>query len=430
MTRLFRRAVPHALIALSLVGGACSPNNEVQPGAPVLVSLAITEPSLGNNVVVVTKDTPNCPADYKEGEACDPTMFGVCELDANVVCQCNGTDMCDATKGKLNCTFPPTYRVLATFDRILDTTPFDESKAVATLSAMPTTDATAATDYTSSGAPIGAVFPNLMPLSAGGGFPGFPNITGPTILAVGSPALPADTTVTFALDKTLVRAKDKKTPFTGGGLLADGVIAFNTSGFSASITTPAAPGPEPMSGGSDMMVMCPDAGADAGTSDGGNADGGASDGATSDASNADAGVSDAATSDAAASDAGTSDAGTSDAGTSDAGTSDAGTTPAPVSTDVPADMNTTAIVIDFTNPVDQTVLGHITMTENGKPFTAFVTDPAGDMFTTQEVKISPAMETTWAAGKTYTVTVDANATDVVGDKLGTPVSAMFTMSAK
>lgn len=410
MTRLFRRAVPHALIALSLIGGACSPNNEVQPGAPVLVSLAITEPSLGNNVVVVTKDTPNCPADYKEGAACDPTMFGVCELDANLVCQCNGTDMCDATKGKLNCTFPPTYRVLATFDRILDTTPFDENKAVATLSGMPTTDATAATDYTSTGAPIGAVFPNLMPLSAGGDFPGFPNITGPTILAVGSPALPTDTTVTFELDKTLVRAKDKKTPFTGGGLLADGVIAFNTSSFSASITTPAVPAPAPMSSGSDMTVMCSDGGADAGESDGGNADGG---------------TSDAATSDAAAPDGGATDAAVSDAGVSDGGSSDAATPP--VSTDVPADMNTTAIVIDFTNTVDQTILGHITVKEDGQTFTAFVTDPTGDMFTTQELKISPA--TAWAAGKTYTVTVDANATDAVGDKLGTPVSAMFTMSA-
>jgi hypothetical protein len=37
---------------------------------------------------------------------------------------------------------------------------------------------------------------------------------------------------------------------------------------------------------------------------------------------------------------------------------------------------------------------------------------------------------TWAPGKTYEVTVDANATDALGKKLGAPVSASFTMSAQ
>ena len=53
-------------------------------------------------------------------------------------------------------------------------------------------------------------------------------------------------------------------------------------------------------------------------------------------------------------------------------------------------------------------------------------DPTKDL-PAASVSITP--KTTWTAGKTYTVTVDATATDVVGATLGAPVTASFTMSA-
>jgi hypothetical protein len=112
------------------------------------------------------------------------------------------------------------------------------------------------------------------------------------------------------------------------------------------------------------------------------------------------------------------------AATGDAGASDAATTPPP-STDVPADMNMGEISIAFNNPVPKTVLTHIKLTEDGKPFTAF-NAPMDDAFPTATVKLTP--KTTWAAGKTYVVTVDKDAADVFGAKTGAEATASFTMS--
>ncbi|MEA2701177.1 MAG: Bacterial Ig-like domain [Myxococcales bacterium] len=409
MKRLFSRAAPEAvavaLLGLLLIGGGCTPDNSVKAGAPVLKTLTIVEP-MGSARHDVSDTTAACES-TGEGMDCDPAA-AVCQL-GEVICVCNAKDMCDPTikaddaktGGTLNCTFPPMSMVVATFDRLLDTAPFEAKTTVAALTAMPATTAEAATDYSSTGSSTGLVFPMFF------------NITGPSIALVGSPALPTDATVSFALDKTTVRAKDGKTAFTGAMLLAGGAISFKTSSFSAGITVPAPP--PPMGGGGMMPMGCPpppggdsDAGADGAT------DAGATEGGL------DGGVD--ATVDAAV-DALADASGAAEVGT-DGAASDA---PAmPPSTDVPADMNMVPIVITFTNPVGMDVVAHLTMTEDGKPFTGFALDMA-QSFPNSVVTFNPAAP--WAAGKTYTITVDANAADVLGKKLGAPVDASFTMSA-
>src|SRR5258708_23941444 len=85
-------------------------------------------------------------------------------------------------------------------------------------------------------------------------------------------AQPPSATVTIALSKSKVLAKDGKTQFTGQGLLADGTIKFNTAAFGATIAVPTAPPPEAGA----------DAGTDAATSEGG-ADAGTDGGTLADA---------------------------------------------------------------------------------------------------------------------------------------------------
>jgi hypothetical protein len=395
-------------MALLFLGGACSPSSNVKAGAPVLTSLTIVEPDGTPHGTRwdVTADTQNCPTEYAEGKDCDPGPFAVCELDKNVVCHCVAKDMCDpsikpdaaATLGTLNCTYAPGSMVIATFDRLLDTTPFDGMQTVASLAATPTTAAVAATDYTSSGTSTGLVFTQWSAFT--GNF--FADITGPTIAMTGTPALPVDSTVTFSLTQDVVRAKDGKTSFTGAGpLLTDGKIAFKTSSFTASITVPAPPPPMDMGGSMMMSTGCPgmmmpemDAGAGDAGSDGGVADGGASDAGAS----ADAGMM---------------------------------TMTTPPSTDVPADMNMGAVTITFSNPVDATILDHIKFTEDGQAFTdVAVTMPDKTMMMDFPVTtVGYAPKTAWAAGKTYTVTVDSKATDVLGKTmLGMDVSQSFTMA--
>jgi hypothetical protein len=316
-------------------------------------------------------------------------MTPVCELGMNVVCTCVAKDMCDptikpdaaVTGGTLNCTFPPLSAVLATFDRLLDTTPFAAGTSVAMLTATPPTTAKATTDYNSAGSPTSLVF--TMFFNAPGG---------PSVLTKGDPAVPTDSTVTVLLDMTTIRAKDQKTSFQGSNLLADGKIAFKTSSFSASITVPAPPPPMSMGMGMMMMMGCPDAGTPL-PSDGG------ADGATADAG-----------------------------ATTDAGAADAGAPPTPPSTDVPLDMNMGAVTIAFTNTVKDDVLEHIKITENGAPFTDFMIS-MDTMFPTSTVKLVP--KTMWKKGATYNVTVDMDAADALGKVLGPNGAAMasFTMSA-
>ncbi|MDB4982518.1 MAG: hypothetical protein JWM82_3270, partial [Myxococcales bacterium] len=121
-----------------------------------------------------------------------------------------------------------------------------------------------------------------------------------------------------------------------------------------------------------------------------------------------------------------------DATAADAG-SDGAAEPTPTPSEpVPVDMNMGEVTITFNNPVGMDVLAHIKITEDGKPFTAFITSdmfPAPDtqMFPMSKVALRPV--TMWAAGKTYVITVDGDAADVVGDKLGMGTSAAFMMKA-
>ncbi len=63
-------------------------------------------------------------------------------------------------------------------------------------------------------------------------------VDGPSLLFAGKPELPASSTVTTTLDKTKVRAKDGKTPFTGPGFFAAGSLTYTTGSFGASLTMP------------------------------------------------------------------------------------------------------------------------------------------------------------------------------------------------
>jgi hypothetical protein len=447
MKRLFPRAVHGALlgaVGLAMVVG-CDVDNSVKKGAPVLVTLTIVDPSGARTNLA--SDTPACAVGAKEGDTCDPTVAAVCTTPSSL-CHCDAPDaMCFPKKGLLTCSYAPMSTVVATFDRLIDTKPLTPggSTDVVDLTATPTTTAKASADYTANGSAVGLVFP------------AFFHINGPFLTISGVPAFPTDASVTATLKPAIVRAKDGKTAFSGTGALAGGSVVFKTTAFSAGITVPAPPAPMtdmPMStpmcpaasggagGGSAGAGGAAGGGAGAGGSAGGGAGAGGSAGAGTDAgATSDAGaISDAgATSDAgAASDAGaTSDAAaTSDAGAASdaAATSDAGAAASdaaePPSTDVPADMNMAPITIAFSNPVGKDILDHITMTVDDKPFTDFVTpDPAKD-FPTASVAITP--KTMWEAGKKYGITVDANAVDVLGKKLGAgnEATASFTMSAK
>ncbi len=479
MKRFFPRALPEAIGFLGLVvllNGGCSEDQGVKPGAPVLIQLSILES--GGSPVDITSDTPMCetgtasdagtsdagaatdagatasdggadagataatdggadasaeagaPAPMSipdepaaTGAACDPKKHGVCKLDAANWCRCNA-NADDNTMGMWNCDpFAPTSVVIATFDRLLDTDPLDPGDGgqtsrddIAMLTAMPTPakPVSSATDYSSTGATSGSVFNALGPYY-------FMNYRsgGPSLQIGGAPALPTSSKVTITLDPTKVMAKDGKTAFTATGMLANGSLTFTTAAFQASIGVPTAPPPPPADGGADAA-----------------ADGGASDGGATDAGASDAGASDALAIDALVSDAGTDikvDAMTADAVASDASASDAASAPMATTGDaVPADMNMGEVTITFNNPVDMDVLAHIKITEDGKPFTAFITSdmfPAPDTQSFPMSKVAIRPMTMWAAGKTYVITVDGDAADVVGDKLGMGTSAAFMMKA-
>jgi hypothetical protein len=451
MKRLFPRAVPAALSLLGLLGfvslnEGCSPKNDVEPGAPVLTGLTIVEN--GSTNTSIPSDAVTCAATIKGGDDCllvDVTASADAGADAGLTgsaaktCQTATSDWCrclgDPSMGNVgtwDCDpFAPTSMVYATFDRLLDTTPLASGDGIATLKAMPEapTAVTTSTSYSPMGAPTYFFF-------AGG-----PNVLGPTLTINASPAMPTGTTVTLALDKTKVLAKDGTTPFTGPGAFADGTLKFNTAAFDVQIGVPTAPPPD----AATSTDAATDAGADAATSTDAATDAGADAATSTDAATdagADGGVTDAATAEVGP-EAGASDAGT----TSDAAAADATTAAPPTpGAPVPADMNMGTVTLTFNNIVDTTkpkvdggagdaatadagasvpnaaIQSHITITEDGKPFTAFTVDVSN----APTITITPT--TMWAPGKTYVVTVDATAADVVGDTLKTPATAVFVMA--
>jgi hypothetical protein len=294
MKRPFPRFEVLGLAAALAAGAACTPNNSVKPGAPVLMEMTVVEPTppggYGPTLTTVTAMTTACPTNTKEGNGCVSASFPACETaDTNILCRCvpnpppppktpsdagtsdagpsdaatsdaamsdagkpdGGVAAADAgsdaapptsTDGTWSCSFAPTASVLYVFDRLLDTTPFDPNmgvSTVATLTETPTNGrVTSSSTYASNGLQNQTIF----------GFLGYPD--GPNVTVAGSPALPTSSTVAVMLDSTKVRAKDG-TPFTGMGFLVDGAVKFVTQAFQVvSIAGP----PVPM-GPADAAVM-------------------------------------------------------------------------------------------------------------------------------------------------------------------------------
>src|SRR4051812_2814186 len=299
MNRPFPRFEVLGLTAALALVGACTPNTSVKPGAPELIELSIVENG-GASITTVTPETKLCPGTPAEGGACDPVICAVCEA-APPVCGCvanpappppppvtdaGGSDAAtpdaaaansdgatsdaatsdagrpdggaasDASSdaapailtGTWSCTFAATSAVLYVFDRVLDTQFLGDgggAPGLASISSNPATPTTVTLngDYASNGTIPNIIFNNVL-----GDF----RADGPSLLFTGVPALPAGSAVTVSLDKTKVQAKDGRTPFTGTGLLKDGMISFTTQAFTASpIATPAPP------------TAAPDAAADA-----------------------------------------------------------------------------------------------------------------------------------------------------------------------
>ena len=128
--------------------------------------------------------------------------------------------------------------------------------------------------------------------------------------------------------------------------------------------------------------------------------------------------------DAAAGEVANGDA-SGEAAAADGAGSDAAATPPPTpGAPVPADMSMAPVTIAFNNLVDpDDIQKHNTNTEDGPDFLASL---AVDVSKTPTLTFTP--NTAWAPGKTYVVTVDADAADVLGDKLGTTAAAAFVMA--
>jgi len=286
MNRPFPRFEVLGLAAALALVGACSPNNSVKPGAPVLTEISIIENG-GATITTVTPTSGLCPAATNEGGPCDPTAFPACEA-SNVLCHCvpppppqmstpaptsdagppdagasdaaasdaaasdAGATDAGATKdsgadgaasnltGTWTCSFAPTAVVLYTFDRLLDTNPFITDAGGQSNAALPpvfvpapATPVSLTGDYASNGSPNLLVFKAYSLRAAG-----------PSLLFAGAPTFPTSTAVTITLDKTNVLAKDGRTPFAGVNLLLDGAISFVTQPFSVAVTTPPPPPPK------------------------------------------------------------------------------------------------------------------------------------------------------------------------------------------
>jgi hypothetical protein len=237
-------------MGVALLGAAtCSPKNDVKPGAPILFMLSIVTPDGARTDV--KPDTTDCPPGISDGGDCDPSSVGVCRnadtpdggAPMTSICHCDAKAMDDPsimpedpnTTGSATCSYDPRSTVIAVFDRLLDTTPFDPAgkKGLATLTSNSTvaTGADVSGDYNPAGLP-----------DAGLVFPLFFSIYGPSLTFSGNPALPAGAAVTLTLKGDQIRAKDGKTPFaSAGGPLGAGAITFQTQGLAATITTPEMP---------------------------------------------------------------------------------------------------------------------------------------------------------------------------------------------
>ena len=141
-----------------------------------------------------------------------------------------------APDGIWNCApFAPTAQALFTFDRVIDTRPFDAdagaSVAATVAAGTPATPIASTTDYTPNGSPNELIFPAFGDFRA----------DGPSLLVMPSPALPAGAAATIQLNPLAVHAKDGKTPFTDNGNFGGGVLTFTAAALTATVTPPAPP---------------------------------------------------------------------------------------------------------------------------------------------------------------------------------------------
>ncbi len=264
-------------------GGACTPDNSVKPGAPVLTQVSIVEGG-GASITSIPAGAVACTADVTAGGACYTTA-PMCTQPMAVWCRCvpqaapsapTAAPACDAgasgaaggaaggtadggagaggaggaagstadasadapppPDGTWNCDpFSPTAQVLFVFDRLLDPRPLDPGDGGTTVMAATVVASglpiASNGDYTSNGSPGELIFPAYGDFRAGG----------PDILVSGVPAFPASSPITVTLNPANVRAKDGHTPFTDDGNFNGGSLSFATAPFAASITPPAPP---------------------------------------------------------------------------------------------------------------------------------------------------------------------------------------------
>lgn len=394
MNRPFPRIEVLGLTAALALVGACTPNNSVKPGAPVLVSLSIVENG-GATITTVTPTTGFCAGAPQEGGPCDPVADAVCEsVTTHNLCRCvpppppmspppasdagaadaarpdgssavsdasasdaaatkdSGADAASTLTGTWTCSFAPTAVVLYTFDRVLDTNTFMANDAGSLLNAAlppvfvpaPKAPVSLTGDYASNGSPDLFVFK----------FYSF-RAAGPSFLFAGAPTFPTSTNVTITLDKNNVLAKDGRTAFTGMNLLLDGAISFVTQPLIVAVTTPPPP------------PKAADAGADAA---------------------------------------------------------------AP--TDVVPDM--TAATVTFNNLVcpklpngkfDATEIAKHITAASGPPGSTVQTLPiAVDIAAVDGFNVTVTPHTTWPASSSVSISVDATAADILGDTLGSVFTTM------
>ncbi|HET6284310.1 MAG TPA: Ig-like domain-containing protein [Polyangia bacterium] len=387
---------------LILTGLACEPDHNVKPGAPVLVSITIMDTNGG--ATEITGDTALCTAAVGAGGACAPGMDSPCRLGMSTWCHC-AAGMMDMSKGTWACDpLPPMSSIVATFDRLLDTKPFEFNAdagatgptGIVSLTATPAVALESTVDYSPNGDKLGLIFPLFF------------GVKGPRLLITPSPTLPAGSTITVSLDKTRVRAKDGKTGFTGTNLLADGIVSFMTAPLAANITVPVFDPDAGMPAGDGGVDAVVDGGAETGL------DGGASD-VPADMAVAEV-TPDAPVVETGAPDGGVVDGAVAEAGASEAGADAGMAPPEPV---MPGDQPVTVTFNNVTDPMK--IPAHITVTVNGAPFPGIMIAPPADK--QPGYIITP--KTKWPANATITITVDADAADVLGVKLGSPASATF-----
>jgi len=269
--------LPPARVALCAMAGAlvgtaaCTPNQSVKPGAPELIEYIIGTPSPVGfpgppvQATTVRPDTPDCVADIAPGLVCyaggqkadtadggtqatDTPPDGLCRDSGRMNwCTCIG-DATPNVAGAWSCDqFSNVFAVIAVFDRLLDTSPFDAVEAGPIMDSIVKASATGSlpmvplqTNYSATGSPTGLVF-NLF-----GPFFGNLRADGPSLLSAPQPEFPSGATVTVNLDANQVHAKDGTTPFTGQGLLSNGTLVFTMAPFTATMSPP-----DPMRYGAD-----------------------------------------------------------------------------------------------------------------------------------------------------------------------------------